>query len=303
MTSFFSVCIPLLNRGKTIFSTLSSIAEQAYRNFDVKIVVYKGVDNTNEEVTRFFASNIYSQNKFEYEIEYSDKAFDDWNGPVKIAKGKYIAMLEGDDQFTPEHLHKAYKYLSKNNNVGIYSTGNQNKKRELFGLIKSADYFRYIYSMVAVPPPSETIFVRLDKNSCQYYYNHASFIYAPEIDLYLRIAGVGYDAYYANSQDVWRYPSSYKQNSWKYFHDPFAIVNKYKNSSGITTELFVKTKHRIAILALKYFLMSIYRKDGVANEFQEHLINELGILQFCKYLVQIISNKIVKVFLLIGNGK
>jgi GT2 family glycosyltransferase len=137
MSPFFSVCIPLYNREKTIYNTLSSLSRQSFNNFNVKIVIYKCDDDTDGQVSLFFKSEIFKKNPFDHEIKYSDLNFDDWNGPVLLADGKYIAMLEGDDQFLPEHLNTAHSILSVKDNIGIYATGNQHRFREKFGIIKS----------------------------------------------------------------------------------------------------------------------------------------------------------------------
>ncbi|GAG06611.1 unnamed protein product, partial [marine sediment metagenome] len=99
---FFSVCIPLHNREKTVFSTLESVARQTFRDFDVKVVGYGSTDATRSEAENFFQSEIYNNNPFDYELVYIDKQLqgvEDWNEPVRLAGGKYVAMLEGDDQF------------------------------------------------------------------------------------------------------------------------------------------------------------------------------------------------------------
>jgi glycosyltransferase involved in cell wall biosynthesis len=293
---FFSVCIPLFNRGRTIFSTLASLSYQEFKDFEVKIVVYNCSDNTLEEVYRFFNSDIYKFNKFNYEIKISDKNYDDWNGPVNLATGKYIAMLEGDDRFLPKHLSRAFKLLSTNRNVGVYSTGNQYRQREREGLIGSIFFFKYIYSMIAIPPPSETIFIRINENLGNYLYNHKSFVYAPEIDLYLRIANDGYDAYYDTAQTVWRYPPSYKQSSWIYFHDYFVILKKYKNHKNVSKKIFNETSNLIIYRSLESYLRGIVSWQQRTYDFKRNLIKELGFVVFYKHLTVLIFNMVIRLF-------
>ena len=293
---FFSVCIPLFNREKTIFLTLASLSYQDFKDFEVKIVVYKSSDNTLGEVYRFFESDEYKISNFDYEIKISDENYDDWNGPVNLASGKYIAMLEGDDRFLPGHLNRAFELLSINRNIGILSTGNQYRQREKAGLIKSTLFFRYIFSMIAVPPPSETIFIRSDKSLKKYLYDHKSFVYAPEIDLYLRIAKDGYDAYYDTAQDVWRSPPSNKKSSWKYFHDYFVILKKYKNHKNITKKMFLETRRLIIYRSLDSYLREMINWQGGTNDFKKKLIQELGFVAFYWYSSIVIFNTIIRLF-------
>jgi glycosyltransferase involved in cell wall biosynthesis len=233
--SFFSVCIPAYNREKTIFNTLESLSNQQFRDFEVKIVDCGSTDRTRVEINRFLDSKIFAENPFDYEYickDYSPKTIEDWNEPVKLAKGKYIAMLEGDDQFLPNHLLIAYNYLITHCNVGIYATGSNNGSLLKKGYFSAKQYFLYIYSLKYVPPPSQAIFVR--EYNMPFYYNEKDFLYAPEIELYLQIVKYGFSAFHDNKNTVYRYPSSNKlHDEWKYYHDHFYILKKYKNPVGL----------------------------------------------------------------------
>ncbi|MBN9300129.1 MAG: glycosyltransferase, partial [Filimonas sp.] len=72
MSTFFTVCIPSTNRGKTIYNTLASLSKQVFKNFDVRIVDCKSGDNTVEEINRFFESSLFLNDPFKYEFVVKD---------------------------------------------------------------------------------------------------------------------------------------------------------------------------------------------------------------------------------------
>lgn len=106
---FFSVCMETYNRGKTIFEALRSVQNQTFRDFEVIVVDNRSADNTVEEIKRFFQSNQYKEYPFEYIFKQNKErlgSIGNWNEPLKSAKGRYIAVLEGDDEFLPTHLEE-----------------------------------------------------------------------------------------------------------------------------------------------------------------------------------------------------
>lgn len=233
-TPFFSVCIPSTKRGETIYRALKSVAEQTYRNFEVCIVDCESKDNTVEEIERFFASDDFKKNPFDYKFEkrdYTPLGTEDWNEPIQLATGKYIAMLEGDDYWLPNHLYAAHLVLLNNPNVGLYGSSNLENTRAFEGKLENTKLKPYVYIMKdGSVPPSESIFIRCNKEEKPFLYNSDDYKYSPEIGLYAEIALAGFDLYYSQTQDVYREPSTNqdKFKSWYYFADRFTLINKYE---------------------------------------------------------------------------
>lgn len=252
MKKFFSVCVPATNREATIQNTLKSLLDQSFRDFEVIVTIRNSKDNTVSKVNEFLKSNAYIESGHvfkKYKQDDNVLSVEDWNDPLIHANGEYIAMLEGDDQFQPDHLQIAYEYLSNNMNTGIYATGNQVRQLKATGAFECQKYFSHIYTMVEVPAPSQTIFKRTDKDSHPFTYNSNDFIYAPEIDLYLRISKNGYDAYHSELQTVHRHIKTkniLSGRGWKYCHDHLYICNKYKKEAGamlfLTVNLHLKKR-------------------------------------------------------------
>ena len=255
MNPFYSICIPTTDRGNTIYNTLCSVAQQSFRDFELIVVDCGSKDNTRQEIERFFGSEIYNDNKFDYIYEtrdYVPKTVEDWNEPVKLARGKYIAMLEGDDQFLPSHLEDAYQILQKYSNIGMYAEGNQCHKREIIGIIEASDWTEYAVSYKDVAPPSEAIFIRLNKDGHPFLYNDIDYEYAPESELYVRISLAGYDAFHSEKTGILRDISIKDRTSWHYFVDRFTLLNMYRTNIAVNTYNYILEDNlTITLLAAK----------------------------------------------------
>ncbi|HEY0031083.1 MAG TPA: glycosyltransferase family 2 protein [Bacteroidia bacterium] len=263
---FFSVCIETHNRGGTIYRALESLLQQGIDNFECVLVDDCSNDETLNEVKRFIASSSYSAHPFLLKVYQNENHLGgvlNWNSPLEFATGKYIAVLEGDDYFQAEHLKKAQALLFKMPNVGIYATGSQRALRPLKGLIPAKEYFQYTYQIINVSPPSETIFIRLDKSGVPWKYDVTNNSYAPELQLLLAISSDGWDAFHTTGADVYREPSTSNTNmSWKYFDDKFKIIKKYKNHSYISDGEFRQSFKRQFVLSVRRYLVSDFQKKG-----------------------------------------
>lgn len=266
---FFSVCMPIYNRGKTITRALKSLQYQTFRDFEVIIVDDRSIDNTVEEIKKYFQSKDYNEHPFEYTFKQTNVhlgGVKNWNEPLKLAKGRYIAVLEGDDQYLPNHLEEAHKILTSYEKIGIYAAGNQNAARPLLGLIDPKTYFRYTYKMENVSPPSETIFIRR-YNDKQYFYNDEDYVYAPEVALYLEISSDGWQTYHTDKQTVIR-DVSFKEVAFTGvpFKDRFKIVNEYKNHRHIGKKEYTEAINFNVNRAFKIYIGARVQKVGKSDE-------------------------------------
>ena len=159
---FFSVCIEVNNRGATIYRSLQSILGQKIRDFECIIVDNNSTDNSMMEISSFFESKEFLENPFPYTIKSSSVGeLQNWNKPLEYATGRYIAILEGDDQFLENHLLEAKNFLDREDGVGLYiSQSTRGSNFPLSGVIKSNDYLNFQIKMSSTPAPSQSIFIR-----------------------------------------------------------------------------------------------------------------------------------------------
>ncbi|HIH96832.1 MAG TPA: glycosyltransferase [Thermoplasmata archaeon] len=110
-----SVIVPTYNRPGMLTDVLKSIFNQTYQDFEIIVVndAGAGVENVIES---------FNQNDNITYVKHSKNRglAAARNTGIKIAKGKYIALLDDDDIFYPNHLETAIKYLNDKNPV-IYT--------------------------------------------------------------------------------------------------------------------------------------------------------------------------------------
>lgn len=298
---FFSVCLETYNRGKTIFNALESVQNQTFRDFEVIIVDDRSTDNTVEEIRRFFQSKLYNGRPFEYTFKQNKEhlgGVKNWNEPLELASGKYIAVLEGDDQYLPSHLEEAHRILTNYNKIGIYAVGNQHIMRPITGLINPEAYFKYTYRMNNVSPPSETIFIRRYDNK-QYFYNPVHYLYAPEVALYLEISSDGWNIYHSEKQTIVRSESPKKiYYSGEPLHDRIKVINQYKNhryiSKGEYFEVVKSNTNRALMSYVSVRMRNVGRPNDIYRGFKDLLrdVSRFKYYELCA--LKIISDILIK---------
>ncbi|SEQ83527.1 Glycosyltransferase involved in cell wall bisynthesis [Hyunsoonleella jejuensis] len=121
---FFSVVIPLYNKGNYIKATLQTIVNQTFNDFEIIIINDGSTDNSREVVTHFSDSRI---KLIDQENQGLSRAR---NAGIKNASGNYIALIDADDFWLPHHLKQLHNLIIDFPNAGLYSTGYTLKKSE-----------------------------------------------------------------------------------------------------------------------------------------------------------------------------
>ena len=112
-----SVIIPLFNGEKTIVAALDSVQDQTYGFENLEIIV---VNDGSTDLSKHKTENYIDQNpklniKFISQENLGVSAAR--NAGLKIAKGKYIALLDADDVWYPEKTTRQLQIFE--NNIAI----------------------------------------------------------------------------------------------------------------------------------------------------------------------------------------
>ena len=111
-----SVIIPTYNRAHLIGGAIKSVLNQTYQDFEIIVVDDGSTDNTGEIIRGFKDKRVKYIKKYK-ENKGSSVAR---NIGIKVARGKYIALLDSDDEWLPEKLDKQIKVLqSESPEVGV----------------------------------------------------------------------------------------------------------------------------------------------------------------------------------------
>ncbi len=101
-----TVFIPVFNRERYIGDAIRSILAQHFQDFDI-LLIDDGSTDRSVEVMRSFHDPriIISCNETNLGIPRTR------NRGLELARGEYIALLDSDDQASPDRLHKQVIYL------------------------------------------------------------------------------------------------------------------------------------------------------------------------------------------------
>ncbi|BAI62004.1 putative glycosyltransferase [Methanocella paludicola SANAE] len=111
-----SVIVATYNRENVISDTIDSIFNQTFQDYEIIIVDDGSTDNTNAILKKY-------GNKINYvNIYHSGSPSYARNTGIKLAKGKYIAILDSDDLWFPEKLEKQVNFMENHSDVGVLGT-------------------------------------------------------------------------------------------------------------------------------------------------------------------------------------
>lgn len=256
--SLVSICIPAYNEEKYIKRCLESILKQSYQNIEVVILDDASIDSTSKII------NSYKDDRIVY--VRNDKNLG-WRLNVKkcyeVASGSFITILPADDFLHEDFVDSAMNIFSKYHNVGIWSCGctsiDENNLiigssyASKIGIIKSDMFFRYIYSMRDVSAPAQTMIRRSNFNAVNGYscYSDSKYQQFPEINLYLKIANIGFDAYQCKellSLRTWRVNSltGIFGNCSFLIEDNYNILYEHSDNVFLNKDLVFQTNEYIA---------------------------------------------------------
>jgi len=104
---FFSVVIPLFNKEKYIIKTLNSVFQQTFSDFEI-IIVDDG--STDRSITII---NEIEDERLKINYQKNQGASAARNKGIKLAKGRYIALLDADDIWLENHLQNFVDSINK----------------------------------------------------------------------------------------------------------------------------------------------------------------------------------------------
>ena len=101
----FSVIMPIYNKEVYIRQAIDSVFKQTLQSFEIIIVCDPSTDNSNREVEKITDSRV--------KVYYRDKpgpgGYAARNLGIKKAQGEWLAFLDADDVWYPDHLEKMKK--------------------------------------------------------------------------------------------------------------------------------------------------------------------------------------------------
>ncbi len=133
-----SVIVPTVNRPEFLVRAIKSILNQTYRAFEV-IVINDGGEDVGEMLSTIDVGGriVYLRLPKSYERSYAR------NMGIRAAKGKYIAYLDDDDQYLPDHLETLVTFLENSEYQVAYT--------DAFRVVHEHQHGRYVETHRDVP--------------------------------------------------------------------------------------------------------------------------------------------------------
>lgn len=101
-----SIIIPTYNRAESIGTSIQSILDQTWQNYEIIVVDDGSTDNTRQIVENYVDDRI----RYIY-MEKNGGASRARNIGIELAESDFIAFLDSDDEWLPEKLQKQMKVM------------------------------------------------------------------------------------------------------------------------------------------------------------------------------------------------
>jgi glycosyltransferase involved in cell wall biosynthesis len=121
-TPLVSVCVPTYNRGQLLVErAVASVLSQTYANLELVIVGDHCTDNTEELLARIKDPRLRFHNLPNRKRNYPQTVENHWfvggaapaNMAMELARGQWIARVDDDDTWTPDHIEKLLRFAQR----------------------------------------------------------------------------------------------------------------------------------------------------------------------------------------------
>jgi glycosyltransferase involved in cell wall biosynthesis len=261
---FFSVCVEVKNREKSIKQVLQSILTQSCRDFELIVVDNGSTDDSIDVILDSIKLVTDIRIKFIQEGTKKNE-IQGWNSPLKYASGRFVAICEGDDFYHPQHLADARNILKDRDDIGIYIAGSKlTQVRNDYERFTSQEKLNELKLFNWCPPPSCLIFHRLSPLGDPYLFDE-TFVWAAEYGLYYNLLVDGWNVIVNNKQNyIERGFHFYLKNE---FHLLDMLKLRHENYFKYDEIESCKVDEKIVIKAWHMLIL-----NAVFNEFRSALI-------------------------------
>ena len=196
-----SIIIPYFRKKKFIYKAVNSALKQSYKNIEI-IVIYDDEDKSD----LIYLKNIF-KNKKKIRILDNKKNLGaglSRNKGIISARGKYIAFLDSDDEWTKHKLNIQLSFM-KNKNCLISHTSYvvKNDRKKTLGISVARNFFNYKELLKSCDIGLSTVVLnkKLFKKNCKF----SNFKTKEDFILWLKILKKGYKIYGIDKKlSIWK---------------------------------------------------------------------------------------------------
>jgi glycosyltransferase involved in cell wall biosynthesis len=266
-----SVIIPIHNRQEELKRAITSVINQTFKNWEL-LIVDDCSDQDIEVVTELFKD---SRIRY-FRINKKTNANVCRNKGIKESKGEYIAMLDSDDEWLPEHLEKSLDCLINLNADGIFSSykvfDGENYSFNIIRPLRNGEQMaNYILDGNSTATPTHFYKTICAKNTLwdEELERHQDY------DFSIRFA----DKYSFIPMQLFSVIVNWRKNEKRYEHLPSQIRFLEKHKSRLSKKMYVKYNREVLSGLMKRKVVELY----IIKYFQKNLfenIKELSLTDF-----------------------
>ena len=187
---FFSVVIPTFNQCNYLKKAIESVLAQQYKNYEIIIIDNNSKDETKKVIKSFKSKKIVYR-----KINNKGIIAKSRNLGIKVAKGKWIALLDSDDFWHEDKLKDVFNIIKKKEKIDVICNdkivsydNTKVKKIYRYGPYKP-NFYEYLLKNGNRVSTSASVVKKyfLTKNNVKYNENK-KFVTTEDYDFFLNIA-------------------------------------------------------------------------------------------------------------------
>ena len=287
MTPKVSIIIPTYNREKFLTRALNSILIQTFKNFELIVIDDASTDNTEKVLKNFQKKD----KRIKYFRNSQNKGpSESRNIGIRMAKGKYIAFLDSDDEWLPQKLEKQLKFIENKNAKVVTCWAYVNDKIRKKKYFYKVPYYKNPISKILkknyiLSGPSSVILERKVIDKVGFF--DSLIRYGEDWDYWIRIIKAGYNFFVVKEPllkyYLWEGSATITVNFSKKAKDLNRILEKHKELFLKYPKIYARRLRTVGyffaldgniFLARKFFLKSF--KSGNYKSLIDVLLSLLG---------------------------
>lgn len=226
-----SVIIPYFKKKDTILSSINSVLDQTYKNFEI-IIVY---DDESESDWNF-VKEIKNMDQRISVIQNKQKkgAGKSRNIGIQNSNGKFIAFLDADDTWQSDKLSKQIEFMKlKNCDISHTSYSIVDRSKKVLSIRVARNFFDLKDLLKSCDIGTSTVIIK--KNLINNYIQFASLTTKEDFVLWLKLLKQDNKIYGLNEiLTTWtKSSSSLSSSTLQKVFDGFRVYYKYMNFSSI----------------------------------------------------------------------
>jgi len=248
MKDLVTVVMPCYNMGNYISQALEGVASQTYINWEVIVVDDCGPSDGFEDIVLDFKER-HKKNRVKLiRHQHNRGVCAARNTAIDYAKGAFIAPLDPDDYWMPNHLETAVSYFLADRDLYFYSCFANIFYLENDSRIKQIErymewelrFFPYSLALRNAIPNSSAVLRRAVFEEVGYYDENKDIHQVGDYDLWIRIIKSGLKTNIHNASNIFyrKHPTGATSNMEKMIEAKSLLVKKHQ-------EWFTNYRHEV----------------------------------------------------------